>query len=141
MEETKFPVKLDQIVKVLVKRPTKNRSKEDKKKAYELLYINDIKLDGEKFVKFDVFVNDLDDGTPCSPLDSEFAGSFSQLAHLRGHKMLMSSGATFGLNELLDDVEAESDEYILVTLVPRVGCKDVTVGVIKVELVPSIALA
>ncbi|KAI3769406.1 hypothetical protein L6452_00508 [Arctium lappa] len=139
VEETKFPVKLDKIVKVLVKRPTINRSKEDKKKAYELLYVNDIKLDGEKFVKFDVFVNDVDDGTPCSPLDSEFAGSFSQLAHYHGNKMLMSSGVTFGLNELLDDIQAESDEYILVTLVPRTGCEDVTVGVIKVELVPSTA--
>ncbi|KAI3769405.1 hypothetical protein L6452_00507 [Arctium lappa] len=137
VEEVKFPVKLDQTVKVLVKRPARNRSKQDKKKAYELLYINDIKLDGEKFVKFDVFVNDLDDGTPSTPTDSEFAGSFSQLAHLHGHKMLMRSGATFGLNELLEDIQAENDEYILVTLVPKEGCEDVTVGEIKVKLATS----
>ncbi|KVF93361.1 Polyphenol oxidase, central domain-containing protein [Cynara cardunculus var. scolymus] len=93
----------------------------------------------EKFVKFDVFVNDLDDGTPCSPQDSEFAGSFSQVAHLRGHKMLMTSGVKFGLNELLDDIETEADEYILLTLVPRDGCQEVTIGEIKIELVPSSA--
>ncbi|KAJ9560931.1 hypothetical protein OSB04_006091 [Centaurea solstitialis] len=135
VEETTFPVKLDKTVKVLVKRPATNRSKEDKRKAYELLRVNGIKLDGEKFVKFDVFVNDLDDGTPSTPSDSEFAGSFSQLAHLHGHKMLMTSGATFGLNELLEDIKAESDEYILVTLEPKEGCEDVTVAEIKVELV------
>ncbi|KAI3509707.1 hypothetical protein L1887_25220 [Cichorium endivia] len=136
VQETKFPLKLDKIAKVLVKRPAVNRSKEDKEKANELLLIKGIRFNSEKFVKFDVFVNDQDDVSASSPEESEFAGSFSQLPHNHGDDMLMTSAARFGLTELLEDVDAEDDESILVTLVPKIGCEDLTIGEIKVELVP-----
>ncbi|CAI9294971.1 unnamed protein product [Lactuca saligna] len=136
VEDTKFPLKLDKITKVLVKRPATNRSEEEKEKAVELLLIKDVKYNGGKFVKFDVFVNDQDDVRASSADESEFAGSFAQVPHGPGDDMLMTSGARFGLTELLEDIQAEDDELILVTLVPKAGCEEVTVGEIKVELVP-----
>lgn len=138
VQDTKFPLKIDKITKVLVKRPAKNRSQEDKEKANEVLLIKGIKFNSEKFVKFDVFVNDQDDVSASSAEESEFAGSFAQLPHNHGDDMLMTSAARFGLTELLEDVEAEDDESILVTLVPKVGCEEVTIGEIKVELVPIV---
>nr|GEX91473.1 polyphenol oxidase I, chloroplastic-like [Tanacetum cinerariifolium] len=138
-EEMEFPLKLNEIVRVLVKRPATNRTKKDKEKANEILLVSNIKFDGEKYVKFDVFVNDKDKVPTTTPADSEFAGSFAQIPHGRTDKrMMMTSGLRFGLNELLEDIKAEDDEYILVTLVPRSGCDDVTVSEIKIELVPIV---
>ncbi|CAI9303877.1 unnamed protein product [Lactuca saligna] len=136
--EVEFPVKLNKTVKVLVKRPAVNRTKEDKQKANEILLVNGVRFDGEKYVKFDVFVNDIDNGTETTPADSEFAGSFAQLPHGKTDRMMMMSGVRFGLTELLEDIKAEDDEYVLVKLVPRTGCDDVTVSEIKIELVPVV---
>ncbi|CAH1450037.1 unnamed protein product [Lactuca virosa] len=136
--DVKFPLKLDTITKVVVKRPANNRSEKDKKKANELLLIEGIKFNSDTFVKFDVLVNVQDDVSAISPEDSEFAGSFAQLPHNHRDDMLMTSGARFGLTELLEDIQAEDDEFILVTLVPKVWFDDVTIDEIKVELVPII---
>ncbi|KAL4555245.1 hypothetical protein LXL04_037857 [Taraxacum kok-saghyz] len=56
-QDSKFPLKLDKITKVLVKRPIINQSKEDKENANEVLLIKEIMFNSHKFVKFDVFVN------------------------------------------------------------------------------------
>ncbi|KAJ0507930.1 putative catechol oxidase [Helianthus annuus] len=137
VEKTKFPVRLDKIVKVSVKRPAVNRSEEDKEKNNEVLLIKGIKYDSGKFVKFDVFVNDkLKEGEVTTPCDPEYAGGFAQIPHNAMKSMFMTSSARFGLNELLEDTNTEGDEYAMVTLVPRTGCEDLTVGQIKIELVP-----
>ncbi|KAL8197955.1 hypothetical protein R6Q57_030039 [Mikania cordata] len=137
VEELKFPVTLDGILKISVKRPAVNRSDEEKAKANEVLLINGIKFDGEKFVKFDVFVNDkLKEGEVTTPCDPEYAGGFAQIPHTGMNKMFMSSAARFGLAELLEDTNTEGEEYATVTLVPRIGCDDLTVSDIKIELLP-----
>ncbi|KAI3708215.1 hypothetical protein L2E82_37369 [Cichorium intybus] len=142
VEDVVFPLKLNKTVKVLVKRPAINRTEEDKEKETEVLFLNGINFDGEKFLKFDVFVNDVDDGVQTTAADSEFAGSFAQLPHGHnmemgtGEKMLMKSGSAYGITELLEDIEAEGDESVVVKLVPRIGCEEVTVGEIKIKLVP-----
>nr|CCD61123.1 polyphenol oxidase precursor [Taraxacum officinale] len=145
LPEVKFPVKLDKTVKVYVKRPVKKRGKAEKDKVSEQLVLKGIKFNSTKFVKVDVFVNDQDDAPAILPSESEFVGSFAQLPHGRsgrgrgrghGHSELMTSAARFGLTELLEDIGAEDDEYILVTLVPKAGSEDVTVEEITVELVP-----
>ncbi|KAI3702735.1 hypothetical protein L6452_28487 [Arctium lappa] len=139
VKDVEFPVKLNQTVKVLVKRPAVNRTKQDKENATEVLMVNGIRFDGEKFVKFDVFVNDKDNVPEITAADSEFAGSFAQLPHSRSsEKMMMMSGARFGITELLEDLKAEDDEYVLVSLVPKMGCEDVTISEIKIELVPIV---
>ncbi|KAK9056866.1 hypothetical protein SSX86_024230 [Deinandra increscens subsp. villosa] len=137
VEQTKFPVTLDKILKIRVKRPAVNRSEAEKAKANEVLLVKKIKYDSGKFVKFDVFVNDkLKDGVFTTPCDPEYAGGFAQIPHNDMKSMFMSSSARFGLTELLEDTNTDGEEYATVTLVPRTGTDDLTVGEIKIELVP-----
>ncbi|KAI3809643.1 hypothetical protein L1987_19239 [Smallanthus sonchifolius] len=137
VDKLTFPVSLDKILKVRVKRPAVNRSAADKATASEVLLINGIKFDSNKFVKFDVFVNDkLKDGVVTTPCDPEYAGGFAQIPHSDMAKMSMNSAARFGLTELLEDTTTEGEEYATVTLVPRAGCEDLTVGEILIQLVP-----
>ncbi|KAD3066354.1 hypothetical protein R6Q59_019062 [Mikania micrantha] len=141
VDQIKFPVKLDKILKVSVKRPAVNRSAEEKAKANEVLVIKKIRYDSGKFVKFDVFVNDkLKDGVFTTPCDPEYAGGFAQIPHGNMKNMFMGSSARFGLTELLVDTNTDGDEYATVTLVPRTGCEDLTVGNIEIILVPVAAV-
>nr|GEU89019.1 putative domain, di-copper centre, polyphenol oxidase [Tanacetum cinerariifolium] len=136
-EAFKNPAGVEPLLKVRVKRPTKNRSPEEKAKANEILCINGIQFNSNKFVKFDVFVNDKVDinGTLPTACDPEFAGSFAQVPHSGNQQggMLMPSAARFGLNELLDDTKTEDEEYALVALVARAGCEDLTVSGIEIK--------
>ncbi|KVI02148.1 Polyphenol oxidase, central domain-containing protein, partial [Cynara cardunculus var. scolymus] len=116
VEDVKFPLKVDRIVKVLVKRPARNRSKEEKEKEKEILFMDGIRFDSETFVKFDVYVDDKDDEPATTAAESEFAGSFAQLPHNHTDKMFITSAARFGLTELLEDIEAEDDDSVLVTI-------------------------
>ncbi|KAF5766507.1 putative catechol oxidase [Helianthus annuus] len=137
VNQLKFPVTLDAILKTRVKRPAVNRTDAEKAKANEVLLINGIKFDGEKYVKFDVFVNDtLKEGEVTTPCDPEYAGGFAQIPHSGMDKMMMSSAARFGLTELLEDTNTEGEEYATVTLVPRIGCDNLTISDIKIALVP-----
>ncbi|KAK9077428.1 hypothetical protein SSX86_005765 [Deinandra increscens subsp. villosa] len=135
-EKFEVPVKVDKTVKVLVMRPATKRSDEEKAAATEVLFLNGIKYNGEEFFKLDVLVNDVDDGVETTAASSEFAGTFAQVPHVHGKKMFMTSGAQFGITELLEDIEAEDDKYVLVTLVPKAGAEGATVDEIKIELVP-----
>ncbi|XP_071698945.1 polyphenol oxidase I, chloroplastic-like [Rutidosis leptorrhynchoides] len=139
VDQIKFPASVEPILKVKVKRPAVNRSKEEKAKANEILFINGIKFNSDKFVKFDVFVNDnvADENSPLTtPCDIQYAGAFSQVPHGDMSNMLMTSAARFGLNELLEDTNTEGEEYAVVTLVARAGADDLTVEEIKIALVP-----
>ncbi|KAK1424036.1 hypothetical protein QVD17_19347 [Tagetes erecta] len=140
VDELKFPVRLNKIVKVRVKRPQVDRTKAEKAKANEVLLVKRIKFDSRKFVKFDVFVNEkVKEGEmmtmSCEP---EYAGGFAQIPHYDLKNMFISSSVRLGLNELLADTNTEGEEYAVVTLVPITGCDDLTVGDIKIELVPVI---
>ncbi|GKB36204.1 putative domain, di-copper centre, polyphenol oxidase [Tanacetum coccineum] len=139
-EAFKTPARVEPLLKVRVKRPAKKRSSEEKAKANEILCINGIQFNSNKFVKFDVFVNDKVDinGTLPTPCDPEFAGCFAQVPHSDNQQggMLMPSAARFGLNELLEDTKTEDEEYAVVALVARAGCEDLTVSGIEIKLVP-----
>nr|AGT28745.1 aurone synthase [Coreopsis grandiflora] len=140
VDELKFPVSLEKILKVRVKRPAVNRTKEEKKKESEVLLINEIKFDCNNFVKFDVFVNDKvsKGGSIPTVCDPEYAGSFARIPHSDVKKASMKSGARFGLNQLLDDTNTEGEEYATVALVPKTGFEDLTIGEIKIKLVPRL---
>lgn len=137
VEDVTFPVKLDKTVKLLVKRPAINRTKTEKKKLKEMLVLSGIEFNGTKTFKFDVLVNDVDDGTNITPANCEFAGTFEMLQHGLVGAMKMKSGAVFGITELLEDLKAEDEEYVLVTLVPKGGTEDVTISEIKINLLPT----
>ncbi|KAA8540492.1 hypothetical protein F0562_024589 [Nyssa sinensis] len=128
-----FPITLDKIVKVIVPRPKKSRSKKEKEEKDETLVIEGIELDKEKFVKFDVYINDERD-TPAGPGNSEFAGSFANLSHK--HKkggMKIKTRLRLGITDLLEDLGCEDEDSVLVTLVPVSKSAVVTIGGIKIE--------
>ncbi|XP_059623036.1 polyphenol oxidase, chloroplastic-like [Cornus florida] len=131
-----FPTTLNRAVRVLVPRPKKSRSKKDIEEEEEVLVIEGIELDRDVFVKFDVYINDEDDDNRVRPDKTEFAGSFVNVPH-KHHKHSKKKTNTrlrLGISELLEDLGAEDDDEVIVTLVPRNGKGLVTIGGIKIEL-------
>ncbi|KAI3880992.1 hypothetical protein MKW92_035578 [Papaver armeniacum] len=132
-----FPILLldKTTIQVLVKRPmTKARSKEEKEDKEEILIISGIGLERGALVKFDVFIND--EGK-VGPESSAFAGSFTNVPHKHG-KMdkKIKTSLKLGITDILEDLDAEDDDDILVTIVPRDsgrGIEVVTIEGIKIE--------
>ncbi|KAK7246546.1 hypothetical protein RIF29_41415 [Crotalaria pallida] len=131
----KFPLVLDSVVSTNVKRPNKSRSKKEKEEKEEVLVIEGIEFDRNKAVKFDVFINDEDD-KQIRPDNTEFAGSFVSVPHSHKHKNNnITTCLRLGLTDLLEDLEADDDDSVVVTLVPRYGKGLVKIRGIKIELV------
>ncbi|KAI4374111.1 hypothetical protein MLD38_012146 [Melastoma candidum] len=131
-----FPVKLDKKVITLVKRPKTGRTPAEKEEEEEILVIKGIEYDKQRFVKFDVYINDEHDDLS-RPYDTEFAGSFVNVPHKHkgsGMKMKNKTTLRLGITDLLDDLDFD-DDAVTVTLVPRAGCDDVTVRGIEIELI------
>ncbi|KAL6992611.1 catechol oxidase [Sarracenia purpurea var. burkii] len=127
-----FPTKLDRVVKVVVPRPKKSRSKKEKDEEEEILVIEGIEVERDVFVKFDVFVND-EEEAKSGPEKSEFAGSFVNVPHKHKHHTKIKTRLRLGITELLEEIGAEDDDSVLVTLVPKYGAGDVTIGGVKIE--------
>ncbi|KAK7374177.1 hypothetical protein VNO80_07603 [Phaseolus coccineus] len=130
----KFPLVLDSITSVIVKRQKKLRSKEEKEEVEEVLVIEGIEFGSDKFVKFDIHVDD-DEDRLSNPDETEFVGSFVNLYHGHGHKI--STSFKVGISKVLENFEAEEDDDLLVTLVPKVGKGDVIIRSIKIEFIPK----
>ncbi|AQL04970.1 Polyphenol oxidase, chloroplastic precursor [Zea mays] len=114
LESVRFPVSLDAPVTAEVsRRPGKPRSHWE-----EVLVVEGIKADGADFVKFDVYVNAVDH-EKIMPGGREMAGSFVSLKH--PGNMVVQSSMRVALNELLEDLGAEGDDSVTVTLVPVEG--------------------
>ncbi|KAG5561575.1 hypothetical protein RHGRI_004578 [Rhododendron griersonianum] len=127
-----FPGKLDKTVKVIVLRPKKSRSKEEKEEEEEVLLIDGIEVERDVFVKFDVLINDEDEATSGAH-KTEFAGSFVNVPHKHEHHKKIKTKLRLGISELLEDLGADDDENVLVTLVPRSGVGDVSIDGVKIE--------
>lgn len=128
----KFPVTLNSVVSTEVKRPRKSRSKKEKEEEEEILVISGIEFDANEAIKFDVLINDEDDREILAD-NTEFAGSFVNVPHKHGHKKKVKTGLRLGITELLQDLEAEGDDAVRVTLVPRLGRGLVTIAGINIE--------
>ncbi|KAI4296675.1 hypothetical protein L6164_036616 [Bauhinia variegata] len=130
-EETHFPLVLSSKKSITVKRPKKSKTKEEKEQEEEVLVIEGIEFDGNSQVKFDVHINDEHDN-PSKPDKAEFAASFVSLPRgSKGHKK-KKTNLRVGISELLEDLRADQDENVRVTLVPKTG--KVIIGNVKVEL-------
>ncbi|KAI3925745.1 hypothetical protein MKX01_003304 [Papaver californicum] len=119
--KTEYPITLDKTVQVLVKRPvTKRRSKKEKEDKEEMLIISGIELNRCDRVKFDVYVNY--DGE-VGPDSSGCAGSFTNLPHAhggdKGDGEKLKTPLKLALTDMLENLDAEDDENIVVTMVPR----------------------
>ena len=99
-----------------------------------MLLIKGIELDRDDFVKFDVYIND-EDYSVSKPSNSEFAGSFVNVPHKHTQRMKTKTSLRLAINELLDNLGAEDDESVIVTIVPRAGTDGVTIGGIEIEFV------
>ncbi|XP_014509894.2 polyphenol oxidase, chloroplastic-like, partial [Vigna radiata var. radiata] len=131
----KFPLTLDSKVSILVKRPKLLRSQKEKEEEEEVLVIDGIEFDREKGVKFDVFIND-EDEKEIKPSNTEFAGSFVSLPHIHEHSdSKIKTCLKLGITDLLEDLEAEDDESVVVTLVPKYGEGLITIQNIKIEFI------
>ncbi|XP_078176021.1 polyphenol oxidase, chloroplastic-like [Carex rostrata] len=132
--EPSFPVTIDQPVTATISRPKVSRSSKDKDDEEEVLIVEGIKLDHDKFIKFDVYINATDDDD-ITPNASEFAGSFVHLPHKHKNgktEMKLETVLKLGITDLLEDIGAEDDPTVFVTLVPRSKDK-VSVGGIRIS--------
>ncbi|KAJ6950038.1 hypothetical protein NC651_003878 [Populus alba x Populus x berolinensis] len=120
------------LISVEVSRPKKSRSATEKEDEAEVLVIEGIEYEENQLIKFDVLVNDEPD-SPGGPDKSEFAGSFVNLPHKHAKKS--KTTMVLGITGLLEDLEAEGDDTLVVTLVPRTGGDSVTVANVKIEFV------
>ncbi|KAG8043552.1 hypothetical protein GUJ93_ZPchr0458g22384 [Zizania palustris] len=130
-----IPRTLDKTVRVTVTRPKVSRSQKEKDEEEEVLVIEGIEiLDPSTYVKFDVYVNDADGGG--SAAAGACAGSFALTPHgihrAKEGSMRMNTVAKFGICDLLNDIGADGDKTILVSLVPRCGCESVTVAGVSI---------
>lgn len=124
-------------IRVLVTRPQKSRSKTEKEDAVEALIVSGIQAPIYEPSRFDVYVTTPIGDDLVAPSLGEFAGSFVKLPH---HGSGKDAGATktkksrlkVGINNLLEDIDAEAADKLVVSLVPRLG--KVTVGGVSIGL-------
>ncbi|KAL5981599.1 hypothetical protein ACLOJK_015662 [Asimina triloba] len=129
---TKFPVKLNKVLRVVVSRPKKGRSRAEKDDEEEVLVIDGVQLNRDVAVKFDVYIN-LEEGGK-GPRANEFVGSFVNVPHKHGKKeKLKKTRVRLGITDALEDLGADDDDEVVVTLVPRQGKDEVSVGGLKIE--------
>ncbi|KAH1055312.1 hypothetical protein J1N35_033377 [Gossypium stocksii] len=127
-----FPIVLDRVaVRIEIPRLKKPKNKDDE----EVLVLQNIQLDRNDSVQFDVSINDdEDDDNPCRPEDSEFVGSFTNIPHGDCHsEAMISTNLYLPLSEALEDLEIQREDSIVVTLVPKEG--EVSIGNIKIDYV------
>ncbi|KAL5216723.1 hypothetical protein ABZP36_008124 [Zizania latifolia] len=128
-----LPGTLDKTVRVTVTRPKVSRSQKEKDEEEEVLVIEGIEiLNPSTYVKFDVYVNDADGGG--SAAAAACAGSFALTPHgmHREEGSVRKTVAKFGICDLLNDIGADGDKTVLVSLVPRCGCESVTVAGVSI---------
>ncbi|KAH1103157.1 hypothetical protein AAZX31_13G225500 [Glycine max] len=126
----KFPLMLDSVVTTMVKRPKRSRSKKE-----EILVVEGIEFEKNTPVKFDMIING-EDYKLIKPDNSEFAGSFVSVPHSHKHKNKnIVTSLKLGLTDVLQDLGAENDDSVMVTLVPRFGKGRIKIRNIKIEFI------
>ncbi|CAL1353513.1 unnamed protein product [Linum trigynum] len=124
---------LDSTVTVRVVRPREVRSRARREKAQleEILVVEGIDVKADDFVKFDVYINVVD-STIMSPKYREFVGTFVDIPS--GSSVGKKITLKLGLSEALEDLEADQDRAIWVTLLPRTeSCNKVIVDGLSIQ--------
>lgn len=124
---------LEASLTVKVNRSKDHGTKRDKGEE-EVIVVYGIEVKGDEYAKFDVYVN-LIDQARISPKFREFAGTFANIPG-GGEMMKKKINLKLGVSELLQDLGADDDESIWVTLLPRTrSCSNVTVRGIGMEYI------
>ncbi|PNT61885.1 polyphenol oxidase I, chloroplastic [Brachypodium distachyon] len=131
-----LPATLDKTVRVAVARPRASRSAKEKEEQEEVVVVEGIQVsDCSRFVKFDVLVN-VPDGDAESGMGAAYcAGSVALTPHAEKRKekgAMMKTVARFGVCDLLENIGADGDEMVVVSLVPRCGGELVTIGGVSI---------
>ncbi|XP_062086808.1 polyphenol oxidase I, chloroplastic-like [Humulus lupulus] len=133
---SQFPITLDRTVTTVVPRPKRSRSKLEKEDEEEVLVIQGIDYANNVPVKFDVYINDEDDDAITGPDKSEFAGSFATVPHsAESGANNIKTELNLGISELLEDIGADDDDKVIVTLVPKSGMGKVKIDGIKIDFI------
>ncbi|GMI72505.1 hypothetical protein HRI_000919800 [Hibiscus trionum] len=128
---TAFPIVLDKPVRVEVPRQKKTTVDDDEE---EVLILQNIQLDRDSSVKFDVCINITDTDTPVGPGDSEFVGSYTNIPHGHHHQgSKLNTYLSFPISDALEELELENEAKIVVTLLPKEGEGLVSIGNIKID--------
>ncbi|CAN1121263.1 Polyphenol oxidase latent form, chloroplastic [Linum perenne] len=129
-----FPVELNKVISVMVSRPKTGRTQREKVGTSEILVVDGIEIDGDKVVSFDVVVND-DPDNPSGPTRSEWAGNFLNIPHVHDHggKKFITA-LRMDITDLLEDIGAENDTELRVTLVPKISDGPLIIGGVRIEL-------
>ncbi|KAF7056216.1 hypothetical protein CFC21_063643 [Triticum aestivum] len=120
VKSVRFPVSVDDAaVSAEVRRSGVLRSSREL-----VLVLEGTKTNGTGMVKFDVYINAMEHEKVKSG-GREMAGSYMCLSHPRmdgtGKGMRIETSMRVALNELLEDLGADGDKCVTVTLVPRRG--------------------
>ncbi|XVF67737.1 hypothetical protein PTKIN_Ptkin10aG0146000 [Pterospermum kingtungense] len=108
-----------------------NRSKRETEEE-EVIVVHGIEVKGEAYVKFDVYVNLINE-TRINPKFREFAGTFASIPG-GGEMMKRKINLKLGVSELLQDLEGDQDDSIWVTLLPMTSsCSNLTIGGVRIE--------
>ncbi|CAN0909161.1 Aureusidin synthase [Linum grandiflorum] len=122
---------LDYRVTFRVVRPRAVRTRKEKAEFEEILVVEGIDVKAEEFVKFDVYINVVN-GTIMSPKYREFAGTFTDIP--MGVSFGKKTTLELGISEVLEDLEADRDPSIWVTLMPRTeSCNKVTIDGLSIK--------
>ncbi|CAN0920478.1 Polyphenol oxidase latent form, chloroplastic [Linum grandiflorum] len=129
-----FPVKLNKVISVVVPRPKTGRTLREKLATSEILVVEGIEIQGDKVVSFDVLVND-DPDNPSGPSRSEWAGNFLNVPHVHEHggKKFVTD-LRVDITDLLEDIGAENDTDLRVTLVPKISDGPLSIAGVRIEL-------
>ncbi|MCL7025808.1 hypothetical protein MKW94_007259 [Papaver nudicaule] len=117
----------------------------------EILVVYGIDVETDVYSKFDIYVNLVLDGSEkgsninLGPQFREYAGTYINLPD--GFRTITNEGDTtikrrktnlkLGISELLRDLEADEDDSILVTLVPKSDSgRNTTVGGVRIDYLP-----
>jgi polyphenol oxidase len=133
LEAVRFPVTLRRrAVTAEVRRPRVARRRLAKAVEEEVLVVDGIRFDGSELVKFDVYIN-APEYHKVGRGGRELAGTYMSLKHVghHGEKGGFETSMRLALNELLEDLNADADETVAVTLVPRQG--KVKIGGLRID--------
>ncbi|RCV22375.1 hypothetical protein SEVIR_4G225200v4 [Setaria viridis] len=124
LKPVRFPVSLDAAVSAAVTR-TRPGNTRSRRHEVEVLVVEGIEAHGGDFVRFDVYVNAVEH-EKVSPGAREMAGSFVSLKQPRmeaavGEVASVQTSMRVALDELLEDLGADGDDSVTVTLVPVAG--------------------
>ncbi|KAH7517804.1 hypothetical protein FEM48_Zijuj09G0103100 [Ziziphus jujuba var. spinosa] len=125
---------LEASMTVKVYRPEYQRTKKEKEEEEEVLVVYGIDVESNMYVKFDVYVN-IADEMKINPGFREFAGTFVRLPQARSTDIeSRKSTLKLGISELIEDLEADGDDSIWVTLLPQTtSCMNTTIDGIRIE--------